>query len=393
MGREELSRGARGLTANPLAMDNLTHGLLGAATGYLCLGRKLGWKAAAVGLVAGELPDLDLLIRSGRDPLLALEYHRHFTHSFAFSPVIATVAAAGWVVRERHRPQWREFWLAALLATWSHILCDAWTSYGTSFLVPFSRARFSGNLLSIIDPVFTGALLLGLVAAWRATRLARRRQLNELLDEERDPAIARGRNPLFQPRWVAVAMGFCAAYLVFGGVQQLRARRAQAQLAASRGHQVGRSQVMPTLGNLVAWRALYEHAGVIHRDRIRVGLFSAARYAPGDALPLVTAEQLTGAERARDRSHQSFARFAWFTDGWVARAPEDPTILGDARYSMSPARFEPIWGIRFTPPSATAEIEWVNRSRDRRIDRAELWSEISGRNPDYRPVAGAKSAE
>ena len=43
--------------------------------------------AALVGAVAGMTADLDVLIRSSADPLLNLEYHRHFSHSLLFVPL------------------------------------------------------------------------------------------------------------------------------------------------------------------------------------------------------------------------------------------------------------------------------------------------------------------
>ena len=54
------------------------------------------------------------------------------------------------------------------------------------------------------------------------------------------------------------------------------------------------------------------------------------------------------------------------------------------RYSLSAKAFDPIWGIRFTAPGAATEVEWVNRSRDRRVALAELWAEITGANPEFR---------
>ena len=53
------------------------------------------------------------------------------------------------------------------------------------------------------------------------------------------------------------------------------------------------------------------------------------------------------------------------------------------RYSLSTAAFDPIWGIRFTPPGESTEILWVNRSRDRKVDPRELWNEIVGRDPKF----------
>jgi hypothetical protein len=95
----------------------------------------------------------------------------------------------------------------------------------------------------------------------------------------------------------------------------------------------------------------------------------------------------TAAERARDR-RRSFERLAWFCEGWVARSPADAAVLGDMRYSLSTEAFDPIWGIRFTPPGEVAEVAWVNRSRDRRIGLGETWSEWMGRDARFLAVPG-----
>ena len=141
-------------------------------------------------------------------------------------------------------------------------------------------------------------------------------------------------------------------------------------------------EVMPTLANNLVWRALYVHEGKIYSDRIRVGWFSSATVIEGWALPLVTDAELTEVERARNQ-RRSFERFNWFSEGWVARKPGNDSVLGDMRYSLSMEAFDPIWGIRFTAPDAPTEVEWVNRSRDRRISVADLWNEISGRDARY----------
>ena len=50
----------------------------------------------SVGGLAALAPDLDVLIRSETDPLLAIEHHRGFTHSLAVIPVGGAVAALPW---------------------------------------------------------------------------------------------------------------------------------------------------------------------------------------------------------------------------------------------------------------------------------------------------------
>lgn len=357
------------------AMDTLTHALLGAALGQAAFGRRLGWRATVVGVVGAELPDMDFFIRSASDPLLNVELHRHFTHSFVFSPVVAFVAALPWCFRAEFKAQRLALFLCGLVACWSHILLDACTSYGTQFLVPFSQHRFGWDFISIVDPLFTGALAVGLAG-------------KAICDFRRGPSESApgGGASLVARRWLWFALGFCAAYLALGAGQRARAHAVQSALAASRGHRAERSEVMPTLANQIVWRSLYLHEGQIYSDRVRVPWFGAASVREGNSLPLLTRRDLSAAEAAREGSLRSFDRFAWFSEGWIARSPADPAVIGDMRYSLTANAFDPIWGIRFTSPEAPTEVVWVNRTRDRRIPLGELWAEITGASPEYRPL-------
>lgn len=338
-------------------LDPITHTLLGASLAHVAFGRRLGRAAALAGGLAAFAPDADVFIHSAADPLVAIAHHRGFTHALAFAPVGAAIVAALWLVRPawRERRRWLTLWAAATLAYLSHALLDAATSYGTQLLWPFFSLRAGWDLIAIVDPVFTLALLAGLAVA--------------LVRERARPAI--------------VALAFGAAYLGLGGVQHSRAVSAQRELAARRGHAPVRIEVMPTLANNLVWRALYEHNGRIFSDRIRVGWFSGATVREGWSLPLVRAADLTPAEVARDR-RSSFARFAWFCDDWVARSPADATLLADMRYTLSAEAFDPIWGIRFTAVNAPTEVEWLNRSRDRRVNLGDTWREISGADERFR---------
>lgn len=345
-------------------MDPISHVLLGASLGYAAFGRKLGRTAALTGGLAAFVPDTDVFIRSGSDPLLAIEYHRHFTHALAFAPVGAGLASLLWIFRQRWRPQALMIWHCCLLAYTSHCLLDAATSYGTQLFWPFNRHRAGWDLISIIDPIFTVTLLAGLTSAlWRRQRML-----------------------------ATAAVAVVAAYVTLGAVQHARAVSAQAQLAQRRGHAIARFEVMPTLANNLVWRALYVHNGRIYSDRIRVGWFSGPTVVEGWSLPLVGVADLTPAERARNQRN-SFTRFAWFSEDWVARKPADTTVLGDMRYSLSSEAFDPIWGIRFTAPGTPAEVEWVSRSRQRRVSVGEMWKEISGRDVRYTKLSEAGVGE
>ena len=96
---------------------------------------------------------------------------------------------------------------------------------------------------------------------------------------------------------------------------------------------------------------------------------------------------LTADERASERIVRDYRRFAWFSDGWVARAPAAPEVYGDARYSLSTERFEPIWGVRFHP-EARIPTEWVDFTAQNKVPLAGLWRELSGNDPGYGPLPG-----
>ena len=332
-------------------MDPVTHAVLGASLAQAACGRRLGRTAALAGAVAGVLPDADVFIRSAADPLVAVAAHRGFTHALVFVPVGALVAVLPWLLRPAGRAGGRGLvlWLAAAVAYLSHVLLDAATSYGTQLLWPFSDHRAGWDWIAVVDPAFTLPLAAGLAWALRRRSAA--------------PALA--------------GLACALAYLGLGIVQHGRAEVALRELAARRGHAPVRLEVMPTLANQLVWRTLYEHGGRIHSDRVRVGWTGAVTLREGWSLPLAGPADLTAAERARD-TRGSFARFAWFSEHWVARSPGDPTVLADMRYSLSAEAFDPIWGIRYTPPGAPAEVEWINRSRDRRVDLGEMWREIAG---------------
>lgn len=300
-------------------MDPLTHALTGATIGYAVSGSR---RALLLGAAAALAPDLDVFIRSTNDPLLAIEHHRGFTHSLAFAPIGAAIVAL-LLGKRGHR---RGAWVAALAAWLSHSLLDAATTYGTQLFWPFSRSRVGLDVISIIDPIFTLVMLLGLIAAFRA----RRRIVHALL---------------------AVAV----LWLALGFVQRERAFAAQQRLASERGDRIERAAVFPTVGNTIVWRSLYETNGMLRMDRIRVPWLGDATFTSGPTAPRIATHGGTPRMRA------DFARFAWFSDGWVAADPEDRTLLGDARYSVHSDRYRPVWGIRFHRDGT----EWVDRTRER----------------------------
>ena len=316
-------------------MDPLTHALAGATVAWAASGRQLGRRALVVGATAALLPDLDVLLRSASDPLVAIEHHRGFTHSLLFA--LPGGALAGLALGGRED---RRFAIVAGILAWlSHALLDASTTFGTQLFWPFSRYRVGLDVISIIDPLFTLIGLAGVIAAFRNA-----------------------------PRVVSAVLGLMLAWLAIGSVQRERALDAQTALARGRGHQRTRGAVFPTIGNTIVWRSIYDAGGMLHTDRIRVPWPGPATTAAVDAVPMAHAPDPPAMRR-------EYERFAWFADEWVARDPSDASVFGDARYSMLTDRYVPVWGIRF---DHAGRVAWVDRSRQRRVDPREMWDEILG---------------
>ena len=72
-------------------MDPISQGALGAAFSQATAKKEKLRAAALLGCLAGMSADLDVFINSSTDPLLFLEYHRHFTHALLFIPFGAAI--------------------------------------------------------------------------------------------------------------------------------------------------------------------------------------------------------------------------------------------------------------------------------------------------------------
>lgn len=151
-------------------MDTLTHALSGAllarATAPAMPGPgELTTRARmTVGFVAAAFPDSDIILRLfGALPYLDL--HRGVTHSIILLPAWALLLAWLFSRFSRQRYSWRAIYSTAALGIAIHIAGDVFTAYGTMVLAPFSYHRFALPFTFIIDPYFTGIIVIGLAAA------------------------------------------------------------------------------------------------------------------------------------------------------------------------------------------------------------------------------------
>ncbi len=332
-------------------MDPLSQGVLGASVPLGAARRREALVAAALGFCAGMAADLDVLIRSATDPLLFLEYHRQFTHSLLFIPLGGLLCALvlHFAFGRRAGLVFSRTLLFCCLGYATHALLDACTTYGTMLLWPFSDRRFAWNTISIIDPLFTLPMLgLVLVAALR-----------------RRPVLA---------RW-ALAWGL--AYMSLGIWQREAAEDMGWEIAAARGHSPLRLEAKPSFANILVWKVVYQTADRFHVDAVRAGW--QPRVFPGESIPrLDLARDFPwldpGSQQARD-----VARFSWFSNGYVARDPDDPERVIDIRYSMLPNEVDALWSIGLDRDAGPADHVSYDMHRNVSEGRtATLWAMVAG---------------
>lgn len=326
-------------------MDPVSQAAVGAVVAQAFARRGRAASAGLLGALAGLAPDLDVLIRSSRDPLLFLEVHRQFTHSLAFAPLGALVCSLALYPLVRRRLSRSEAYLYCLLGFATHGLLDACTSYGTQLLWPFSDLRVAWNQIAVVDPLFTLPLLVlcGLAARSDRVMLAR------------------------------VACAWALSYLLLGVVQRERAESVGIALAQERGHRTERVQAKPAFGSLLLWKTIYEHEDRFHVDAVRL-LTSPHVFEGASIRRLSLARDLPWLDPSSQQA-RSLERFRWYSSGALALDPNRAHTVIDVRYSMLPNRIDPLWGITLDPAAdATSFPAFVTFRRLSQADRDAFFS-------------------
>ncbi len=294
--------------------------------------------------------DLDILISSGEDPLLNIEYHRHFSHALAFIPFGALLVSGFLFLFLPKRLSFATLYLYSFLGYATSGLLDACTSYGTQLLLPFSTSRVAWNIISVVDPIFTLPLLVLLVVClWKQKQILAK-----------------------------VAGLFALFYFALGTTQNFRAQSYQSQLMESRGHDASTLRaVKPSLANLILWRSVYECGGTFYVDALRLGTFSDNQIYLGDSAPAFSAEahELELSETALE----DIERFDHFSEGFVAYSPSEPNFLIDIRYSPLPNSISPLWGIHLQETTETGHLSFETRRQISETQKRNFLKMIKGK--------------
>ncbi|MDR2126529.1 MAG: metal-dependent hydrolase [Prevotellaceae bacterium] len=156
-------------------MDSISHILIGAVTGEIVAGNKLGKKAVLWGAVVATLPDLDVIAQPFLQPAQSLLFHRGPTHSVLLCALAVPLIAK--LLTKIHKDTKQNFidWVKlTACCLFSHIFIDCFNSYGTAVFYPFSNIRISFDCIGIVDVFLILPLALALLCfifAKRGTKL------------------------------------------------------------------------------------------------------------------------------------------------------------------------------------------------------------------------------
>ena len=336
-------------------MDPVTQGVVGASASQLVATNHNKFAAAVIGCLAGMAADLDVLIKSSSDPLLGLEYHRHFTHALVFIPIGALICAmVFYKLMPKNRVQFgfKGIYLFSFVGYATHALLDACTTYGTQLFWPFSDARIAWNNVSVIDPMFTIPLLI-LVC------LAVRKQ-SRLIS------------------WLAAS--YAVAYLLMGVVQNNRAEKVALELALERGHSPINLGLKPSFANIIVWKSVYEYNDKYYVDAVRV--FGRPSIIEGVSVEKLDLDKHFSWLDRSSQQAKDIERFRWFSNDHLGVDANNENKIVDIRYSMLPNQAEGLWGIVLSENAAPNDhVIWDTQSRDfaSAEDRTSiLWNMVKG---------------
>ncbi|HYG57091.1 MAG TPA: metal-dependent hydrolase [Symbiobacteriaceae bacterium] len=293
-------------------MDNLTHGLLGAAIGMLRLrdggperDRPVSHTDKAVvwaAFIASELPDGDIFF--GEGPMDYLRIHRGLSHGLVVAPLLALAAAMVTKLVWRQARFWTVFAWSLVSVVLVHLFPDWLTGWGSQLLQPFSAAKLGLDWVPIVDWLALLALLPAVLAAWRKPRLRR--------------------------KLTAGVLAFVAVYWL--GYRGIAHTLVDGQVAERYdGQPVVQQRVSPNLFNPLAWEYVVDLG-----DRYELGKGYAWGLAEGvRSVPKAPADDVIQAVRTAPELKPFFDHF-FYPVMTYTKVPDGFAVeLGDVRYEAS----------------------------------------------------------
>jgi inner membrane protein len=284
-------------------LDSITQAALGAAIGEATLGPKLGYKAVLLGAAVATLPDLDVVFNPLLDQVEQLGWHRGYSHSLLF--VVAASPVFGWLFNRigKRDVGFRRYTWFSFLCLFTAIVLDSFTVYGTQLFLPFSNYPVGFNNLSIIDPIVTLPLVIGVIVALFLKRGSRRRRI---------------------ANWTGLAIVSVYVLLFTPAVKLVVGHYFEKSLE-SRHITYSRHMSAPTLMNSILWRLTAEVD-----DGYWIGYFSLFDRSKEIEISFVPRN---GDLLEPIRETPEVEKLIWFSQGWYhVRAEADTIYFSDLRF-------------------------------------------------------------
>lgn len=312
-------------------MDPITQGAFGAIFAQTQGNQKNLAKAAFIGAIAGMSPDLDVLINSSHDSLLALEYHRQFTHSLFFIPFGGLLCSLVLypLFGRLFDITFKQTFIWCVIGWATHGLLDACTSYGTQLLWPFTDMRVAWDSIAIIDLLVTLPTLALII-------MAARKKLR---------------------RYTIIAIAWLALYFSLAHYQHNRALNEGQRFAETRGLNITNVEAKPSFGNILIWKIITTTQDSYYVDAAKIG-WNKTKFWEGESVNKLSIERdlpwLNSGVQKNSQQIKDIERFRWFSKGYIALDKNNPNRVIDVRYSMLPQEINALWGIELSP---TAKID------------------------------------
>lgn len=147
-------------------MDSLTQIALGVAVAEVCAGKRLQNRTFLYGAVLGTIPDLDVFVGKFMSPVDSVMIHRGLSHSILFFLLLSPFLGKLISNIEKEKISFRQASTMVFWCLFTHVLLDAFTTWGTQILWPLPY-RFALKSIFVIDPLYTIPLMLSLVWVWK----------------------------------------------------------------------------------------------------------------------------------------------------------------------------------------------------------------------------------
>ena len=232
----------------------------------------------------------------------------------------------------------------------SHGILDACTSYGTVLFWPFSDFRVGLNIISIIDPLYTGILIIFFLISILH---------NSILT-------------------IRIGLFLSIILLSFNFFKYQQVKSYVKTIAKDRGHKIERILLNPTIGNNFLWRSVYEYKDDYFIDAIYFPLFGKSKLRKGSSVKVIDKETIFPKLSKNSTQRNDIRRFAYFSQDFIYLHPDFSNVIADLRYGTLPYDNKSLWGIEIKENEPNNHVKFKNIRNFNDEIYKEFWEMLKG---------------